>query len=184
MTPKALEPEGPMSPPTSTNILSPPPPKNRAYAGHTPLKAEALSAATTPGQDTPTARNTAQNVEASASQDDSSIKDLPDDPVLRGPLSLSNTPEHGEQMLQALEDKLRDAAEFPGHSRPTVLQGVVSEDGDASETNGEGAPEQSSLEEPPADGSTLDAGPILKVRRSMNFGAPIGALPGKQFSSP
>ena len=180
LTPRAEDSEDPRSPPTSTAILSPPPAKNTAYAGHTPLKPEALSVSSTPGeQDTPTARNTHQNAEAPIPSDNDPIHDVDDDRALTGPLGLPTNPENaGGVIISALNEKLQDAAESPDHSKPTVLQGTISEDGDGSEAPLEGTPP--SLE-PEAEDTVVDAGPKLKLKRSMNFGAPIGALPGKPF---
>ncbi|KAI9700142.1 MAG: hypothetical protein M1820_006924 [Bogoriella megaspora] len=171
-TPRAEQVEGPRSPPSTTAILSPPPSKNRAHAGHTPLKPEALSVASTPGQDTPTARNTQQNLEAPIPE-----PDVAGDRPLSGQLALPNQPEAGgEQFLHALDSKLQDAIE--GHGRPTVLQGVPSEDGGSEAMIEEREPLPSTEED---ESATLDAGPRLKIKRSLNFGAPIGALPGKQL---
>lgn len=136
-----------------------------------------MSVSSTPGeQDTPTARNTHQNAEAPIPPDDDPVYDVAEDHALTGPLALPTNPENGGGIIiSALEEKLQDAMEFPGHSKPTVLQGTVSEDGDESE-----APSAD-----PSSGAEVavvdDAGPKLKMKRSMNFGAPIGALPGKSF---
>ncbi|KAL9097415.1 MAG: hypothetical protein Q9165_000311 [Trypethelium subeluteriae] len=179
-TPRADDSEGPRSPPTSTAILSPPPPKNRAYAGHTPLQPEALSVSNTPGgQDTPTMRNTHQNAEAPVPPEDDPVHDVMEDRALTGPLGLPTNPENGGAMIiSALEEKLQDAVQFPGHSRPTVLQGTVSEDGDGCEAPADDRP---SPFNPKTQSTGVDAGPKLKVKRSLNFGAPIGALPAKPF---
>ena len=180
LTPRFEDAEGPRSPPTSTAILSPPPAKNTAYAGHTPLKAEAMSVNSTPGgQDTPTVRNTHQNAEAPVPADDDPVHDVMEDRALTGPLGLPNNPENGGgTFISALDEKLQDALQFPGHSRPTVLQGTVSEDGEGSEAPPEHPPEPL---DPETEEATVDAGPKLKIKRSMNFGAPIGALPDKPF---
>ncbi|KAI9691690.1 MAG: hypothetical protein M1822_007762 [Bathelium mastoideum] len=180
-TPRAVDTDDPRSPPSSTAIMSPPPSKNRAYAGHTPLKAEAMSVSSTPGgQDTPTARNTHRNAEAPVPLEIDPVHDVHEDPALTGPLGLPTNPENGgDVIINALDEKLQDAAQFPGHSRPTVLQGTISEDGDGSEAHAEDPP--TPLATSAEEAAAVDAGPKLKVKRSMNFGAPIGALPGKPF---
>ncbi|KAL9076846.1 MAG: hypothetical protein Q9157_003549 [Trypethelium eluteriae] len=179
-TPRADDSEGPRSPPTSTAILSPPPPKNRAYAGHTPLKPEAMSVSNTPGgQDTPTVRNTHQNAEALVPSENDPVHDVMEDRALTGPLGLPNNPENGGAIIiNALEEKLQDAVQFPSHSRPTVLQGTISEDGDTSEAPANDQPLPLKTD---AQGTGVDAGPKLKIKRSLNFGAPIGAMPAKPF---
>ena len=137
------------------------------------------------GVDTPTVRNTHRNAEAPVPSASDPVHDVPEDRALTGPLALPEYPGNGgDVFISALDEKLQDAVQFPGYSRPTVLQGTVSEDGDGSEVPTEDHPASMETEaevEAEADSAALDAGPKLKVKRSMNFGAPIGALPSKSF---
>lgn len=86
---------------------------------------------------------------------DTYFADLPDDPALKGPLSLQNEEEHDSNFLRELDMKLL------GEARQ-VLGGPPkeAEDGDEEETQGKKGQEQD---------------PEIKFRKSTNFGTAFGA---------
>jgi hypothetical protein len=116
----------PASPPTTRNILSPPPPANLRHAGHTPLKAPrpgdfspALSIRSDKVTDTPTRTNTLMN--EVMSQDDGADEDRP----LKGPLhmpSLPCNPGAENFTMEMLDAKLKDISEHPEENEPLACR--------------------------------------------------------------
>lgn len=90
--------------------------------------------------------------------------DEDEDPELKGPLGLQNDGRNDRAFLDELDSKLTDAARTTSHE---------STDTDASEnrppTRTESEPVRSNFSQPEHE-------PMLRIRRSMNFGAPLGAV--------
>jgi hypothetical protein len=87
-----------------------------------------------------------------------------DDTELKGPLSLQNDGQNDRAFLDELDTRLTDAARMTSHE---------STDTDASEnrppTRTESAPVRSNYDQSEHE-------PMLRMRRSMNFGAPLGVV--------
>lgn len=165
--------ESPFSPPPSAAaMLSPPPPGYVEHAGHTPAKLGSMSAELVPGQHTPTRVNSLHN--RNLGQTNGMDGDRP----LRGPLGLATNPTEGYGSIQIrdLDAKLQDVTEHPEQHVPAVLQNSLLSPGanDADGESSSGATTPTSSNKPPH--SEGDQGPHLKVKQSMNFGAPLGRI--------
>ncbi|KAM7201421.1 hypothetical protein V8F20_004885 [Naviculisporaceae sp. PSN 640] len=104
-----------------------------------------------------------------------------EDPELRGPLMVRNMPAHDEIFFRRLSDKLEEVQKDTRAALPAVLKGCddipefsltakpdTNEESSVSQESGsekEGSPKSS-------DGEELDI--PLKIKRSFNFGAPLG----------
>lgn len=196
--------EAPYEPPaTAVPPQSPPPPAYRRHAGHTPGASVSLTSPggelasdKDPGADTPTqatfgsllgvAKNGVPAAESSKEQTLRRASDqLDDDPPLKGPLGLRNDPEDSSFFLEMLNKKLCDVSDDPASNKPKVLKrdtdelSVISEsvDGQSNhDSNESDNPSQGTRQE---ESSTEQAGddeePIpLRLKPSMNFGAPLG----------
>lgn len=82
------------------------------------------------------------------------VKDVTDDPALKGPLSLQNNESKDNSFLEELDQKLLDEARKLFSNRPSI-----SEDDAESSSHGQGEPE-----------------PELKLRSTTNFGTAFGAF--------
>ena len=185
----------PASPPTTRNILSPPPPANLRHAGHTPLKAPrpgdfspALSIRSDKVTDTPTRTNTLMN--EVMSQDDGADEDRP----LKGPLhmpSLPCMPGAENFTMDMLDAKLKDISEHPEENEPLACRSTLvaldedpEEPSSVSDEKVDSASNESrdKIETTTAeskDKDNLDNGGIrLRTRPSSNFGAPLGSMGG------
>jgi len=160
--------------------MSPPPPEYVQHAGHTPRLSDLPAGH---GQDTPTRFGTKHNESIFHNYDHD------DDPPLKGPLILPTNPnEGGNSILSTLGSKLQEVAEDPGHATPAVLAHTLPIDfaqAAARQQKAEGDEQGDSKRHLSDPGITIvptetlgDAGPRLKVKRSMNFGAPLGSLGG------
>ena len=185
----------PASPPTTRNILSPPPPANLRHAGHTPLKAPrpgefspALSVRSDKVTDTPTRTNTLMN--EVMSQDDGADEDR----GLKGPLhmpSLPCNPGAENFTMEMLDAKLKDISEHPEENEPLVCRStLVSLDEESEEpfsvseekvdsASNESRDKAESTTTESKDKDKLDNGGIrLRTKMSSNFGAPLGSMGG------
>jgi hypothetical protein len=181
----------PASPPTTRNILSPPPPANLRHAGHTPLKAPrpgdfspALSIRSDKVTDTPTRTNTHMN--EVMSQDDGADEDRP----LKGPLhmpSLPCNPGAENFTMEMLDAKLKDIFEHPEENEPLACRGtlVIQEDDPSEPSSAPGDKVDSARDKTEIttteskDKDDLDNGGIrLRTRPCSNFGAPLGSMGG------
>jgi hypothetical protein len=188
----------PASPPSTRNILSPPPPANLRNAGHTPLRAPrpgdfspALSIRSDKVTDTPTRTNTLMN--EVMSQDDGADEDRP----LKGPLhmpSLPCNPGLENFTMDMLDAKLKDISEHPEENEPLVCKStllVVADDEPEEPSSVPGAKvDSASSESRDKSGTTtttteskdkddLDNGGIrLRTKPCSNFGAPLGSMGG------
>ncbi|EMC99060.1 hypothetical protein BAUCODRAFT_64864 [Baudoinia panamericana UAMH 10762] len=187
--------EIPISPPSTSKVLSPPPASNLVLAGHTPLKAPRPP--TPPPQsmlmdgmeDTPTRHNTHINTYLVQSNDEE--EDVP----LTGPLSmpeLPNKPEDGNFTLEVLSKRLEQVAQSPEDCRPTIFAqpspGMVSPTVELTtqESLKESSSQPGSLTASAAVSPTGAPAPPppshevngvrLKKKPSVNFGAPFGQL--------
>ncbi|EME45326.1 hypothetical protein DOTSEDRAFT_87703 [Dothistroma septosporum NZE10] len=112
------------TPPSNGNGVSPPPPKNRVLAGHTPLKAP-RPPTPPPGnmamdglEDTPTRNNTHINTLLARG----SVEE--EDPALTGPLNmpaLPHQPDATNFTLEALSKKLAQIVDHPEEGKPLVF---------------------------------------------------------------
>ena len=171
--------ERPLSPPVTASILSPPPENYRRFAGHTPggsMNGQLFS-----------------NPETDKAQhpillDKTNTTDTQEDVPLKGPLGLGASPESTLDILHTLDEKLQDVKDNPEQLTPSVLVGekVVTNNKLSDKLRDHSI---SSTLQPPMEmsASTSDApqskvfeqvvdGPKLRVKRSMNFGAPLGTL--------
>jgi hypothetical protein len=187
----------PASPPTTRNILSPPPPANLRHAGHTPLKAPrpgdfspALSVRSDKVTDTPTRTNTLMN--EVMSQDDGADEDRP----LKGPLhmpSLPCNPGLENFTMDMLDAKLKDISEHPEENEPLVCKSTLlalAEEEPEEPSSVPGAKVDSASSESrdktgttttteSKDKDALDNGGIrLRTKPCSNFGAPLGSMGG------
>ncbi|CAD0099325.1 unnamed protein product [Aureobasidium mustum] len=183
----------PASPPTTRNILSPPPPANLRHAGHTPLKAPrpgefspALSIRSDKLTDTPTRANTLMN--EVMSQDDGAGEDR----SLKGPLhmpSLPCNPGAENFTVDMLDAKLKDISEHPEENQPIVCQSTILALDEPSEAfpvpnekvDSASCDSKEKAESPSAeskDKDALDVGIRLRTKMSSNFGAPLGSMGG------
>ncbi|RAL14236.1 uncharacterized protein BO97DRAFT_280832 [Aspergillus homomorphus CBS 101889] len=90
-----------------------------------------------------------------AEKSDSYFADLPEDPALKGPLSLLNEEEHDSGFLKELDQKLLDQVkQVLGHHR----RGSAEEEADEAE--------------PPSQGETEE--PELRFKKTTNFGTAFG----------
>ena len=109
------------------------------------------------------------------------------DVPLKGPLGLGANPESTLDILHTLDEKLQDVKDNPEQLTPAVLVGEKVAKNDKLTDRSENDP-VSYLQFPmDTSVSTTDAsqtkifeqvvdGPKLRVKRSMNFGAPLGTL--------
>jgi len=181
-TPESPSPKQAASPPDHiqipSSVLSAPEDILTKDAGHTPLvratdPTDDLAIVTSNGQ-TPTQegpRHPRPSIAHLPSERSDSYFPPPaedgdedDDPELNGPLGLENDGQTDKAFLDELDSKLTDAARTTSHE---------STDTPASEnrppTHTESAPVRSNINQP-------DHEPMLRMRRSMNFGAPLGVV--------
>jgi hypothetical protein len=170
----------PASPPSTRNILSPPPPAYLRHAGHTPLKvphpgefSPAMSTRSDKLIDTPTRSNTYMN--EVMSQDDGPDDDNP----LKGPLhmpSLPCNPGVENFTMEMLDAKLKDISEHPEDYQPLVCKTPdLTVDEAVSPVDDEKVDSASMTQG--KDMCDLENGGIrLRTKQSSNFGAPLGSM--------
>ena len=115
------------------------------------------------------------------------VEDMP----LKGSLGLAAKPESALHVLYTLDEKLQDVKDNPEQLTPAVLTGEQTVAASTNEyENGEKRQEENqeenekepvqvaepALANPPNVYEQVVDGPKLKVKRSMNFGAPLGSL--------
>ena len=83
------------------------------------------------------------------------------DPELQGPLGLTNEPHGDNKFLSELDTKLLNAVRDNAH--------------DPSSSSADGPGEEKSEKEPGSDFEQPEQEPKLRIKRSMNFGMPLGA---------
>ena len=94
-------------------------------------------------------------------------EDGDEDPELKGPLTLQDNGQNDKAFLDELDSKLTDAARSTSHDS---IETTTSENRGPTRTESE--PVRSNFNQPEHE-------PMLRMRRSMNFGAPLGvARPG------
>ncbi len=156
-------------------VSSPPPESYRLHAGHTP-RATSFGPLSpplvvgTPGTSgLPPLDHILQN---------DGVGD--EDPPLKGPLVLDNRPENALDMLHALEERLQDVKDHPEQSTPAVLQGAANprspSDGSDDTVKPDKRADQAKEEPPSKSSERIDDGIRLRLKPSMNFGAPFGSL--------
>ncbi|KAL2813262.1 hypothetical protein BJX63DRAFT_229202 [Aspergillus granulosus] len=134
-------------------------------AGHTPMVVidrDVETAQGTPGEGplTPPITRVQQPTERSDSYF-SGVTDLPDDPALKGPLSLVNEKGHDDDFLSEVDQKLlSQARQILG---PGPKGGEIDEDDDGDDDETE--------TKPPGQG---DAEPEIKFKNTTNFGTAFG----------
>ena len=113
-----------------------------------------------------------------------------DDIPLKGPLGLGAEPESTPDFLHKLDEKLQDVKDNPEQLTPAVLVGEqIITNGKLSGNVQDEQPSSSLISQMPieksasASGTTQSKvyeqvvdGPKLRIKRSMNFGAPLGSL--------
>jgi hypothetical protein len=107
--------------------------------------------------------------------------DLADDRPLKGPLMVRNMPAHDEIFFKHLSDKLEGISRGED-AVPKALKGLVvedsqSEDGPSTITaGGDGAADAADKENNPKSDDEEEMEIPLKLKRSNNFGAPLGEI--------
>lgn len=145
--------EDPHSPPTTAKPgLSPPPENFRLHAGHTPRAARSNRESF---HDDHKKKLEAIN--------EAALNDPVDDPPLKGPLVLAPSPQQNPTMLADLDKRLQSLADSEDDAAPECLRGSVG--GETASGHAQAAS---------ASQAVVDGGIRLKVKRSMNFGAPLG----------
>ena len=119
--------------------------------------------------------------------DKTNATDAQEDMPLKGPLGLGAEPESTPDILHTLDEKLQDVKDHPEQLTPAVLVGEQTVTNSKLSGNFKDEPPSSSTvlqlatEKSTATSDTnvyeqVVDGPKLRVKRSMNFGAPLGSL--------
>ncbi|KAF2100359.1 hypothetical protein NA57DRAFT_73970 [Rhizodiscina lignyota] len=129
------------------------------------------------------------------------VTDIDEDPPLKGALGLRNNPEDSTLFLEILDKKLENISKDPAEHQPYIFQrgedelSVISEStdgksdgreediGGAERTNGNGnhAPQKEKVGEDEDSDKEGEDEPIpLRLKPSMNFGAPLGQSLGRR----
>jgi hypothetical protein len=174
-----------LPPPSTVNVLSPPPENYLRHAGHTPglltgdpsVLMNILSPRddSTPKQLVPI-RPHMHHHEAAHHEE------TKEDRSLKGPLGLGTKPENTLDVLQKLDEKLQDVKDHPEQLKPAVLKTIAhADEGTENEDPADKKAEKNKRWSPhKSAGDAFDAGipdgPRLKLKQSLNFGAPLGSL--------
>ncbi|KAF1986646.1 hypothetical protein K402DRAFT_84582 [Aulographum hederae CBS 113979] len=191
---------------SSFRNLSPPPPKNRLHAGHTPGEGGAPLSPTSEvfGNKTPT-QATFEDPETQNNTDENKGNPSLDpnagfeanmeqvDPELRSPLFLASKPENGQDTLEALQHKLEDISDNPKLSKPLVCAAYTDSEIESTADAGESPLTNGTNEHgdrishgffdaeqnghiSPPVQSAADVDIPLKLKPSVNFGKAFGRV--------
>ena len=187
LTPESPSPKQSISPPCASpghievpsHTISAPEDILIRDAGHTPLaratertgnSSGVASNAQTPIQEGP--RHPRASVAHPPSERSNSYFPPPpdddEDPELKGPLNLQNDGANDKAFLDELDSKLTDAAMTTATTNESVEKTKLAENHHPSD-RAESAPVPPNFDQPELE-------PRLKMRRSMNFGAPLGSV--------